>query len=69
MNEVQNAQDGKIEASRANSNGDCFVLAHSKVYLENGPAGVLARVERYDVVEYAGPLPQETIEALAEVVR
>jgi len=46
-----------------------LVLANSEVYLQNGPAGVVARVEwpgEFDHA-YAGPLPSETIQALTEV--
>ena len=44
-----------------------FELSNSTVILEYGPAGVIARIERPEWVDYAGPLPSETIEALAEV--
>lgn len=42
-------------------------LGHARIVLEHGPAGVLARIERVDGTDYAGPLPDETIEALREV--
>jgi hypothetical protein len=43
-------------------------LAHSRVTLETAPVGVIARVEPEDGrVQYAGPLPDETVAAIAEV--
>ena len=44
-----------------------LTLAHSVVELEAGPAGVVARVDYGDRVEYAGPLPDATVAALREV--
>lgn len=44
-----------------------YQLEHSRVVLEPGPAGTVARVERKERTEYAGPLDSETIRALAEV--
>lgn len=43
--------------------------AHATVRLEYGPAGVIARIERGGVAhtEYAGPLPEPTIDALCRV--
>lgn len=44
-----------------------FDLAHSTIVLEDGPAGPVARIERSGRTEYAGPLPEETVDALREV--
>jgi hypothetical protein len=44
-----------------------FELANSTVVLEDGPAGTIARVERDGTVDYAGPLPTETVLAIVEV--
>lgn len=41
-----------------------FVLANSVITLERGD---IARIERGNRVEYAGPLPERTINALSEV--
>jgi len=48
-----------------------LTLANSEVYLQNGPAGVVARVEWPDEFshEYAGPLSPGTLAALTEVAR
>jgi len=47
---------------------DVLQLANSRVSLESGPVGVIARVE-HDTgrVDYAGPLPLGTIRALRDV--
>lgn len=44
-----------------------FVLANSVIYLEAGPVGVIARIDHPSRTEYAGPLPDATIDAIAEV--
>lgn len=44
-----------------------FELENSVVTLEAGPAGAIARIDRTDETDYAGPLPIETIRALREV--
>lgn len=46
-----------------------YRFENSRVRLELGPAGVIARIERFDGSgpEYAGPLPRGTIDALVEV--
>jgi len=46
-----------------------LTLANSVVELEAGPAGTIARVERGDGVEYAGPIDAATVAALREVSR
>lgn len=48
-----------------------LVLANSEVYLQDGPAGVVARVEWPDEFdhEYAGPLSPGTLASLTEVAR
>lgn len=47
-----------------------YEFEHSRVFLEFGPAGTIARIVRDSGrVEYAGPLPEATIGALAEVSR
>lgn len=45
-----------------------FEFENSRVVLETGPVGTLARVE-YDSGdrEFAGPLPDETLDALREI--
>lgn len=58
------AQDGREPALDSRRT---FRLQNSTVTLEPGLRGPLARVVRLDGVDYAGPLPPETIEALAEV--
>jgi len=63
------ARDKATDVPRDKEPSDRFDLAHSTVFLEHGPAGIVARVERHDRVEYAGPLPQATIDALAEVAQ
>jgi hypothetical protein len=42
---------------------------HSTIRLEPGPAGTVARIDhdRRDGTEYAGPLPEATVEALRSV--
>lgn len=47
--------------------GEEFRLANSFVVLEPGPGGPIARVERTDGVDYAGPLPEPTVDALREL--
>jgi len=44
-----------------------YQFANSVVTVERGPVGAIARVETGFARYYAGPLPQETLEALAEV--
>jgi hypothetical protein len=46
---------------------DRIALANSTITFETGPAGTVARVDRPDGTEYAGPLPEGTIAALREV--
>lgn len=58
------AQDGREAAQH---DGRTYHLQNSTVTIEAGVTGPLARVTRRDGVEYAGPLPEATIEALSEV--
>jgi len=44
-----------------------YQFANSVVTVERGPVGAIARVETGYARYYAGPLPQGTLEALAEV--
>lgn len=44
-----------------------FELRNTHVVIEHGPAGLLARIERIDGVDYAGPLSPATVDALGEV--
>jgi hypothetical protein len=47
-----------------------FWLANSRVIIETGPVGNIARIERFGdtyVCEYGGPLPEATVDALSEV--
>lgn len=44
-----------------------YRFKNSIVQLERGPAGTLARIERDDVTDWAGPLTPETIDAIEEV--
>lgn len=46
---------------------DELILRNSVVRLEEGAAGIIARIERRTGVEYAGPIPRTTIDALVEV--
>lgn len=46
-----------------------FELANTIILLEYGPAGAVARVERGDTKEYAGPLPDDTVDAIETVAR
>lgn len=56
-------------SARIEASGLRFELQNSIVTIEDGPAGALARIEhrRRRRVEYAGPLPSGTVDALAEV--
>ena len=58
-------ESNSIEAN----NAAAVTLSNSSVELEHGPAGVVARIEYDDwrAVDYAGPLPSTTLEALLEV--
>lgn len=58
------AQCGRPGAAHDPQRGKAFELANSVVIIE---AGRIARVERVDGREYAGPLPPATIAALEEV--
>jgi len=42
-------------------------LANSRVTIETGPVGPIARVETGYARYYAGPLPDATVQALKEV--
>lgn len=46
---------------------ETYRTANTTVRIEPGPAGVLARIERDGRVEYAGPLDDDTVDALREV--
>lgn len=46
---------------------DQLILRNSVVHLEKGAAGIIARIERLNGIEYGGPLPPETVDALREV--
>ena len=46
-----------------------LTLANSVVELQSGPVGTIARIDRADAVDYAGPLDEATIVALREVSR
>jgi hypothetical protein len=52
------------------TNGCTVRLEHSTVRLETGPAGTIARIDRPgEPIDYAGPLPEETADALLAVGR
>jgi hypothetical protein len=56
------------EPSRTEREPTTIVLSNSVVELEDGPAGTIAAIHRVGRgVEYAGPLPDATIDALREV--
>jgi hypothetical protein len=44
-----------------------FQLRDSEVVVEDSPVGYVARIERTDRIEYAGPLDYQTLLALSEV--
>lgn len=54
------------ESNRRKSSGE-FQLKNSRVVLEYGPAGAVARVERPNTTDYVGPLSPATIGALKQV--
>lgn len=59
-------QDRKLN----DTGSDTLCLKNSRVTLERGPAGTVARIERTTdgyTREYAGPLDPATVDALEEV--
>lgn len=55
---------------KAQNHTERFQFPHSVVTVEDGPAGPVARVERVSgkyKLDYAGPLPDPTLEAIREV--
>lgn len=44
-----------------------YNLQHSTVTVQETPNGPIARIEREDSIEYAGPLSLDTLAALTEV--
>jgi len=63
------SQPTEFDSTARKDHPDRIALANSTITFENGPAGVVARVDRPDGTEYAGPLPETTIAALREVSR
>jgi hypothetical protein len=61
------SQTTKNDSIARKDHPDHITLANSSITLETGPAGTVARVDRVDGTEYAGPLPETTIAALREV--
>jgi hypothetical protein len=68
MSVSQELQADTVEPRRIEA--ESLTLANSVVELEHGPAGTVAAIYRVGRgVEYAGPLPDATIDALREVGR
>lgn len=70
MNRATERPDARGQRDRRKVSDDRqreFELAHSTVVLEYGPVGVIARVDRGETTDYAGPLPTSTIDAMAEI--
>ena len=66
MSVSQDTNADTVEPSRTEA--ESLTLANSVVELEHGPAGTIAAIHRVGAgVEYAGPLPDATIDALREV--
>jgi len=57
---------GSHDSERRNATEE-YELVHSIVRVEYGPAGAIARIDRPDGRDYAGPLPRATLQALREV--
>ena len=70
MSVSQDTHADTVESSRTEAEATTITLANSVVELERGPAGVVGRVRHASGhTEYAGPLPDATIDALREVGR
>lgn len=70
MSVSKDTQADTDDVRRTEAEPTTIMLANSIVELERGPAGVVARVRHASGrAEYAGPLPDATIDALREVGR
>lgn len=69
LSTTRSARNKLSDGLNSNQFTEEYDLRHSKIVLEHGPAGTIARVERDGGVDYAGPLPTETILAIVEMVQ
>lgn len=46
---------------------DRFIFQNSVVTLEDGTAGIIAKINRGYEVDYVGPLPSKTVRSIKEV--
>lgn len=61
---------GRPKAAHGTNRKETIQTANALVTVERGPAGAVARIERTTdgyTREYAGPLPEATVDALKEV--
>lgn len=70
-NEPRSRPDRESDANRIEtSDSTLFWLSNSRIKTERGPVGTILRIDKFGdryQRDYAGPVPYETLRALAEV--